>query len=272
MAHLEQGQDLQEQPIVDANGNIVSDNNNSSSQPPNKGKFGPKQIALIGAALVVVAMAAFMLLRNKPEEGTSDSSSTSSTVDDSFIYPVEQSSSLSVPDGFIEPSASTDPYEYSNYTAEDVKTLRGLGYTGDEIEYYAQQGKSINELIQDAYAAKDAAEKEWRESVLDGASDEYKALMDKTFLGNNQTKDSVQSGDITIGYNLTENIDYERIGVYNYQAWIKVYLSYGAIFMNIPIERYSELPDSGNIVVSYTARCDKNDTLLEITNLKEVTV
>ena len=286
MAHIEQGQDLQEAPIVGADGNIVQPSPPSGGGGP---KFGPKQIAIAAAALVVLAMLAFMLLRGKPggdEDTTHDASesSTSSDLDDPFFYPPEDNTSLGVPDGFLTssppPESSfdgnrtdlTNPYMYISYTEDEVKKLRGYGYTGDEIEYFAQVGYSVDQLISAAQKKMDEAYAEWRRSVLDAASPEYKELMEQTFLGNPATRGDVKREEIVIGHNVTENVDYEKIGVYNYQAWIKVHLSIGDIFMNIPVERYSAIPESGNIVVAFTTRCGVDDTIYEVTNLREVAV
>lgn len=290
MARMEQGQDLQETPIVDANGNIVT-NEDGGGKKPNLPKLGPKQIALGVAGLVVVVILIFVFSKGKgsgkpTEQDSSEMSTTVSTGSDELpgFLPPTSTSSVSY-SGFIDNSndyepveevanrtALDSPYTYFSYSAQDVRILRGCGYTGDEIEFFAQNKRSVESLVDEANKELNEHYKTWRESVLDDASEGYKALMDKTYLGNKETRSDVTAADIKIGYNLTENVDYEKIGVFNYQAWIKVKLSYGDVFMNVPIERYTQLTDKGNIVVSFNARCGEGDVLLEITNLKEVRV
>jgi len=47
------------------------------------------------------------------------------------------------------------------------------------------------------------------------------------------------------------NLDYEKVGCYGKQCWLKVYLNEeSTFFIFVTPKRYTELKDSGNIVLS----------------------
>lgn len=283
MARLEQGENFSEAPVVDVNGNNV--NPDSSTPPPNAPKFGPKQIAIAAGILVVIIIVAVVFLS---KGGTDNAESTdiesSDPVEyeefDPFADPYDQGDEFV---GFedttstdVSSSASNtgdtiyDPSTYSIYSNDEVANLRAYGYTGDEIEYYSQQGASYDSLIDDAIERMNEANAEWRSTVLDEASEGYKNLMAKSYMDGKSTQQSCFSSDVT-GYGTKrENVDYEKCGVYNYQAWIKVYTQYGSMIMLMELPRYSELADTGNIVVEYKYAVGEGNVMLYIYDIKEV--
>ena len=290
MARLEQGESFDAAP-VDVNGQPVTEDNNATeggdggSNKPQLPKLGPKQLAIAGVAgvVLIVAVILFMGGGNKgTEPSVSDSQSaetTEYTTDPAFAPSIE--TEVSEEDTLSEPTYNEnagvadpieDPYAYIAYSKEEVADLRGWGYTGDEIEYYAQQGASFDKLVDAAMKALDEKNEEWRQSVLDESSDGYKKLMEKTFLGSPTTRDTIDSSEV-VGYRtVTENVDYTKCGVYNYQAWIKVQMSFGDVMMNLELPRYSELPDEGNIVVKCRYDIGQNDEIVYIEYLQEVVV
>lgn len=287
MAKLEQGENFSEAPVVDVNGNSV--NPDANTPPPNAPKFGPKQIAIAaGIGVVLIIVIVVMLTKGKgAEEATSDpmeqtASTTQEEEFDPFANVYDQGDDfLGFDDVTSTDSTQTasnsgdtiyDPSTYSIYSNDEIANLRGYGYTGDEIEYYSQQGTSYDQLIEEATNKKNEANKEWRDTILDEASDGYKSLMVNSYMDGKETMSSCTYDDVN-GYGVKrENVDYIKCGVYNYQAWIKVYTQFGSMVMLIDLPRYTELTDSGNIVVEYKYAVNPDNTLLYVYDIYEVSI
>lgn len=270
MARLQQGENFQEAPIVGVDGQPVE----QSAPAPNAPKFGPKQIA-IGAGIAVILIVIIVLLCTK--QGDNETSSVEQTEsvnsgweDDDWFFEENTDTTSVDPEWEVKPADPiTDPYLYSIYTAEEVSWLRGYGYTGDEIEYHSQQGTSYDELVSRANAEKDRANDAWRQTVINEESEGYKALMNKTYMGSSETPSTVDKSKIHTYSSYTENVDYEKCGVYSYQPWVKLYTSIGPLFMNVALDRYQRLADTGNIVITYTYAADSEGRVLFITDIKE---
>ena len=275
MARLQQGENFQEAPVVGGDGLPVDPDNQAAPQAPNAPKFGPKQIAIgAGIAVVLVVLLIFFISTQGSSTGEDSTSAPQGEVadpeEDEWFYDGEDTDvddEWEVQTTVQDPI--TDPYAYSIYSADQVSWLRGYGYTGDEIEYYSQQGTSYDELIERARAEMNKANDDWRQTVINEESEGYKALMEKTFLSSAETISSVNSGDIVTYKSYTENVDYEKCGVYNYQAWIKLYSVIGPLMMNMPVDRYQQLADSGNIVITFTYAANAEGKVLFITDIKE---
>lgn len=284
MARLEQGENFREAPVVDVNGNTVNPDN-ASVPPPNPPKFGPKQLAIAAGVLVVIGIVAFIFLSKgndtptDPDENVmatqeavddfdpfGDMSEDNEPSEDEFFSDFDTSSSA------LSGDLITDPSAYSIYSNDEIASLRGYGYTGDEIEYNSQQGTAYDVLVDQAIERMNEANAEWRSTVLDDASDGYKNLMANTYLDGKQTLSSCTDSDVYSVGTKRENVDYTKCGVYNYQAWIKVQTKYGAMVMMIDLPRYSQLADSGNIVVEYRYAATADNKLLYIMELKEVSI
>lgn len=281
MAKLEQGEKFNEAPVVDVNGNSV--NPDAPTPPPNAPKMGPKQIAVAAGLAVVVVIIAVVLLTKGGDSSTSSepeeqAPSTESNIDDfdPFAPTTADSEFVGFDTPSTEPSNSGDsiydPYTYSIYSDEEVESLRGYGYTGDEIEYNSQQGTSYDDLVDAAITKMNETNKEWRDSILDDASDGYKNLMANSYMDGKQTKSSCTNEDVYSYGTKRENVDYTKCGVYNYQAWLKVQTQYGSMVLTVDLPRYSELSDSGNIVVEYKYATDESNTLLYVYDIYEVSI
>jgi len=136
------------------------------------------------------------------------------------------------------------------YTAEEKEQLRLCGFTGDEIENMEFEHQEASKVIEDMEKKrKEQYEKEIK-PFFDGASDEFKDVYNNTWYGQ---KDFVVDSDVA-GYayfNENMNVDYEKLPPKGHQLYLKYYLSNGdACFMTVTPERYLELSDSGNIVIS----------------------
>lgn len=291
MARLEQGENFNEAPIVGGDGQPITQTeapNQSGRTPP---KLGPKQMAIAGVILIVliVVVIIFFGSKGKEEQPPTDQVVSGDTATPNTSVPEEISDpfgdELDDPFGDMPDEVETttqqgqlivdpisNPYAYSFYTDEQVKSLRGYGYTGDEIEYNAQQQTPYDTLVDKAYEAYEEKYNEWMQTILDESSQGYKDLMAKTYLGNPKTKDYVIPEDVYTTQNYLENVDYEKCGVYNYQAWIKVHLSIGDIIINLPLTRYSQIADEGNILITFTTAVDKDGNILYLTKCEEYQV
>ena len=136
------------------------------------------------------------------------------------------------------------------YTAEEKEQLRLCGFTGDEIENMEFEHQEASKVIEDMKKKRQEQYEKEMKPFFDGASDEFKAVYYNTWYGQ---KDFVVDSDVE-GYayfNENMNVDYEKLPPKGHQLFLKYYLSNGdACFITVPPERYIELSDSGNIVIS----------------------
>lgn len=150
-----------------------------------------------------------------------------------------------------ETEAETQPTFSVTYTSAELKALRKWGYTASELEIASRDGLTPQELVDSARADREEAQKEALAAVSDTASDEYKKLLNQTWLGGEPLDVSQFTADYV--YNTeerTEIADYEKCDPHGEQCFIKVYLDNGdAAFMQVTPQRFNELPDTGNMVV-----------------------
>ena len=139
------------------------------------------------------------------------------------------------------------------YTDEEVATLRAWGYTGDEIEAFEAEEADVTTLVNQSKEAQEKA----RETLSNPESEEYKTLLNQTWVG--QPAISIPEASDDMAYNLsyneyTLNADYEKIPAHGTNLFLKVYLDASKeryYFMECPLDLYAALPDYGNIVVHY---------------------
>ena len=139
----------------------------------------------------------------------------------------------------------------SSYTDKELRALRKWGYTASEISIAERDGLSAKDLVASAKEDREEAQKEALAAVSDTASDEYKNLLDKTWLGGEELDVSGFTSDlIYMPSERVENVDYVKCEPHNQQCFIKLMLDNGVpAFMYITPDRYNELPDTGNMVV-----------------------
>lgn len=170
-------------------------------------------------------------------------------------------------DDWLENISAEEP-EFA-YSDSEIELLRLNGFTGYEIEEYAAMGYPADALVEEAEAERQSLYAEEYASLLDGASDEFKALRNKTWLGQSDLPVSENtSGLVTYSQNM--NLDYEKVAASGYQLWIKLYVNGdSAIFMAVPPDRWNALADSGNMVVSVSyVKLDNGYSV--ITNIQEI--
>ena len=236
---LKQGKTYE--PVGEAKEEEVEDTTSSESKPSilssdllhNKG-------VLIGAiALVVIILifaGVFMLTGNKDKSG------------------VGIGAEEDIPDFLkeLEEGELGENADY-RYTDREREMLRQAGYTGYEIEEFEANLEPYSLKIEESeQLRKEIYEREVL-PYFDGASDKFKELYNNTWLsGKEVTLNAEEAG--TWSYNVyTYNADYDKVHAKGHQLYIKITLGDGEpAFMLTDPTLYSQLADSGNIVVSIT--------------------
>lgn len=154
------------------------------------------------------------------------------------------------------------------FTDEERYELRLVGYTGWEIEEFAENEMLSTVLIESAKARRQAQLEEEMKPYIDSQSEEYKELAATTWVG----LDELEVDNNTDSYRYrtrTANLDYEKIIPKGKQLFIKIYLEDGSYcFMQISPEDWLELEEVGNIVVTISYIIMGNDMEV-ITDIEE---
>lgn len=146
--------------------------------------------------------------------------------------------------------------DLSELTSEEQLKLRKLGYTGDEIALALNNGFDVEGLIEHATELHDAEAKEALERMSDAASDEFRYLLEYSYFG--------QPGYEFVDYSTGEygsyvygidsfviNADYVKCPTYGAQLQLKCRVAEDLeVFYIVTPERFAELPETGNIVLS----------------------
>ena len=124
-------------------------------------------------------------------------------------------------------------------------------------------------------AAAKQEQEEARATLSNPESPEYQALLNNTWLGQQELslpgyEEGVTEGAIYYD-TVTLNADYDKVPAHGHNLFLKVYLDDGSYaFMECSLLRWTQLADSGNIVVTYQTASLNGATI--ITDMKEVTV
>lgn len=168
----------------------------------------------------------------------------------------------------MEDGVEEAPFKYS---ADERSMLRVNGFTADDIERLEIEERDPYQAVKKA--EQDRKEKYDKEikPYLDGASEEFNTLKEQTWLGTGTMSEKIL--DMSEHYSKkygTYNCDYEKIPAYGSQLFLKLELDDfdTNVFMTVTSEKYQELQDSGNIVVTiYYNLYDDNSIL--VTDIKE---
>lgn len=202
-------------------------------------------LALIGVAVAVGGIILAVVLSKGANSGDSSGSG------DDLSSILDGDSSDPFGDDFDDILSGVTLF---SYTPEEVEALRAAGYTGDEIEQNQTQEVPAATLIQQAEDAHNA----WVESLSNPDSPEYQELISTTTLGQpalniptGLTEDEINAGLTSMTD--TDNLDYDKVPARGSNLYLRIHMPDGSYhFMNCPFARYCSMPDSGNIVVTYT--------------------
>ena len=154
------------------------------------------------------------------------------------------------------------------FTDEEVILLREAGYTGGEIESFAEYEMDASELINSAEAKQEELIAEKMKPYIDSKSDEYKALEASTWVGLEElvVDEEISKYDY---HTTTLNLDYEKIPTMGAQLFIKIYWDeVGYCFMQVKPKNWLLMQDEGNIVVSIDYLIMANGQII-VTDIKE---
>lgn len=221
-----------------------------------------KIIAIAGVAIVVVlVLLAIVLMKNlKPAEDV-EVANDGVIVDEDNPASALLNSDAAFSGEPQEPVVEEDTQTTVDDTANaEAFELRKRGYTADEIEFYRNQGLHYDDMIAMADEEIENYQREVLASLSDEGSEAYQTLLNMTWLqgadlaisdltydefGNTNTYDETK----------TMNIDYEKVPAKGTQLMLKCYCQdFGVAFMSTTPDRWLQLADKGNILVSVTVR------------------
>ena len=210
-----------------------------------------KFVVFGGVGIFVIILLMLILSLRKPSSDATDDVENWEPVDvttDTTVTDVEVVN--------VVPVDVEEEVDLSSISTEEQITLRKLGYTGDEIALALDNGFDVKGLID---AANELHDKESRESLIrmsDAASDEFRMITEYSYFG--------QPGYEFIDYSTGEygsfvygidtyiiNADYVKCPTYGSQLQLKCHVAKDLdIFYVVTPERFAELPQTGNIVLS----------------------
>lgn len=231
----------------------IEDNNNTDEVSNKPKRFNTKFIALSSIALILslsVIYTVFNFGSNKSDE----------EIEDEFYEPISD----------IEyDSDNTNDYIELSFDEETRKTLRVLGYTGDEIDYAYKNGISSDNLIKEAEIDfknrrmkefKELSKKSKNSDLLYLFTETQAYLRDLPVPKKNQIEGLIEE---------RLNVDYVKVSPKGNQLYIKLDLGkIGTSFMLLDVTDYISLKKKGNIVVDVTYR--KIGKHYYVINLEEV--
>lgn len=156
------------------------------------------------------------------------------------------------------------------YTTEELEELRIAGYTGTEIEEFEMNAEDVDVLVQKAKEERYAQYESEIIPYFNNASDEFKALCKDTWVGQDEiVLDKIENKNSWQYYTETVNVDYSKLSATGMQCFIKCNIFGNYVFVDIAPDRYLELEDYGNIVLSITYTVMTNGTKV-LTNVTEI--
>lgn len=159
------------------------------------------------------------------------------------------------------------------YTPADIELLRSNGYTGTEIESFEELGVPAQLKVDEAVLARERLYQEELVPILDGASDEYKELEAKTWLGGEAFElEEYDESDWSSRFREL-NCNYEKIEPHGYQLWVMVSphnLPDMRLFVSVSPETYDRMYDTGNVVVNVEYKYNSELGLTVITAVRDL--
>lgn len=216
--------------------------NDDSGDNSGKGfKFtGKTALGLVGVVLIIVVVFIIIASMGKKEKSNEEEQPTDTIVPDDEL------------EWIIDDSPTT---AFVNYSDAEVEELRGLGYTGTDIEEASSSNIPFRDLVKEAKAKRDAYVLETYSKILDTTSEDFKYYTSQTWLTLPQRSD-MNDWTQTSEYSVRKNLDYEKIDVHGNQLFIKVYLDDNLhedwFYLNVTPEEWLMLQDYGNVIVNYT--------------------
>lgn len=216
--------------------------NNDSDDSSGKGFKFTKKTALGLAGVVLLIVVVFIVIGST---GKKDSNTEETQPEESIAQEEEL-------EWIIDDTPAT---AFVSYSDAEVEELRGLGYTGTDIENASNNKIPFRDLVKEAKAKRDAYVLETYAKILDTTTDDYKYYTSQTWL-TLPKRDDINEWGQTSEYTVRKNLDYEKIDIHGNQLFIKVYLDDNLhedwFYLNVTPEEWLALQDYGNVIVNYT--------------------
>lgn len=182
-----------------------------------------------------------------------DTSADTTVVDDGLSYEPESESDEYVFD-ITKAVQDTSALDALNLSDGNL-ILKSYGYTGDEIALAQSLGLSVEQLVSAAQVKRDAVTAESLERMSDHASKEFQLMYDYSQYSmphyNYYPIDDYADTWVLKEGNFMVNSDYEKCPTYGHQLQLKVKVANNTYaYMNVTPQRWKELDDEGNMVVS----------------------
>ncbi len=191
--------------------------------------------------------------------------------------PITNSAGVSA---FISESGAASSATLVPNNSDDILTkLKALGYTGDEIEAAQSSGADLHAMVESAEKLRDEEAKKALVRMSDSASEEFQQIVNHSIFCLPEVEFPETRNDpnrYSIDGSYTVNADYEKMETRGYQLYLKLKIANDTYtFMTIAPMRWSEIPDTGNMVVkiNYTVFGMKDENMqFYITGIKELNV
>lgn len=150
------------------------------------------------------------------------------------------------------------------YSDKELALLRKYGYTTDEIEQSASLGIKAKVLLADAKEARERLAYDTIKKLGDTGTPEYQEIYYNTWLqGEPRNLNGVDPSVIPVLSSATVNVDYTKLPARGPQLWVKLKLPDGQYaFMSVTPQRYVQLNDSGNMVVTINTSTQGNEKFI----------
>jgi hypothetical protein len=150
------------------------------------------------------------------------------------------------------------------YSDKELALLRKYGYTTDEIEQSASLGIKAKVLLADAKEARERLAYDTIKKLGDTGTPEYQEIYYNTWLqGEPRNLNGVDPSVIPVLSSATINVDYTKLPARGPQLWVKLKLPDGQYaFMSVTPQRYVQLNDSGNMVVTINTSTQGNEKFI----------
>lgn len=215
----------------------------------------PKKYVYLGGAIILVIIIAVAVFSSVGKKSSTSNDDVPVYDDNDFLDTSDYD--IILDDPISEPSevivAEPAVVDVTDVTDEEKEMLRGLGYTGDEIEVSLSNGFNVQAMVDHAKELRDAEASAALERMSDHASEEFKGMLYYTYLGQPEvwnpqgSRDEIEEQRASVKI----NADYVKCPTRGNQLFLKCKIATDAyVWYQCPPVRWLSLPAEGNIVLN----------------------
>ena len=219
-----------------------------------------KKIILIGIGILLVSVSIVAVLKIFNKDETEGNETTASVEVSDTVKNIVGTSDIETEDNQeqIIISDNTATSKSMTYTEDEKSRLRAAGYTGDDIDKMATQGKPADDSLAEAKAQRSKYLQELygelEPEAQDGASEAYNDLKANTWLGQNLRPVSKPSNEMFSTTTHRENCRYIKLPPKGGELFVKLTLKNSDyVFLTVHPDEYDKLDTEGNMVIDYDA-------------------